>query len=94
MTYDDFYINRSIMTIQSLRDLTSSDFELDYLLIYNGTATKLVLVKQPKTCYKIKRADDKISSGLLRKESLQLTQQASAPLRSSLGAWQESQHRI
>ena len=94
MTYDDFYINSSIMSIQSLRNLTSSDFELDYLLIYNGTATKLILVKQPQTCYKIKRTDDRISSGLLRRESLQLTQQASAPLRGSLGVMQERQHRI
>jgi len=48
MTYEEYYINQSIRNMQCMRQLLREDNEEEYLIAYNGTATKLVLVKQPK----------------------------------------------
>ena len=48
MTYEEYDINYSIRNMQCMRQLLREDNDEEYLIAYNGTATKLVLVKQPK----------------------------------------------
>ena len=67
MTYEDFYMTQCLKDIQSFKQLTKADKQKEYLIAFNGTATKLMLVKQAQTDYKIETFDNLLDNVLLSK---------------------------
>jgi hypothetical protein len=45
ITYDDFYMTQSLANIRCFKHLLKKDTQTEYLLEFNGTITKLLLVK-------------------------------------------------
>ena len=51
ITYEDFYMTQSLADIKCFKKLMRKENKCEYILQFNGTITKLMLVQQQKTIY-------------------------------------------
>ena len=51
MNFEDFYMTQCLKDIKCFKNLVQKDYE--YILVFNNTVTKLFMIKQNKTDYKI-----------------------------------------
>ena len=54
MTYDDYYLINCLKNIKSFNKLTKVDKKQTYFVAFNGTVTKMIIIKQPKIEQEIK----------------------------------------
>ena len=59
----------TLKNIKEINSLIKNDKEKEYLTAFNGTCTKMILVKQAKTRYEIKEFESLVDQVLVNHEN-------------------------